>query len=400
MATVLCVWEQGGNLGHLSTLRLPVEVALEAGYKVFLAVRQLNHAKDLLGDMPITYLQAPFKQNPVPAGQQSFLSYTHLISHQCFSDSQELGMYLRAWRGLFALVRPDVVLFEHSPTALIAAHDHSFKKVLVGNGFSAPSPARDAQAPFLPFPTTQLTAEVVAGLLQDDSALLACINQALRDIDAPQLPALHAIYSQAQATFRITWPELDHLGPDPNVRYLGVEPPVPRAPAQWPNVQGPRVFGYLQAIPSLEALLRDLLAAGVCALLYVRNLPPALRDRYSGPQLRFLDHLVDLAAVAQQADWVINHGNHSTAATFAAAGVPQLIIPLHQEHLFLALRVVAQGSAVMAFQDQNAYGAAITALQTNAGIRQQALALQAKMTPHAALGARAYIAQVLAPDRV
>ena len=398
MATILCVWELGTDLGHLSSLRLPVEVALAQGHRVVLALRQLHRAKEVFGEMSVTYLQAPFKQSPRAGEQQAFLSYTHLIGHQCFSGSQELAMYLHAWRSLYALVQPDIVLFEHSPTALIAAHDHAFKKILVGNGFTAPTPAQDGLAPFLPFPTTQRTPELFAGLLRDDAVLLACINQALRETEAPQMPALHTVYSQANATFRMTWPELDQFGADPNQRYLGVEPPLLRLPPQWPSGEGPRVFGYLHAIPSLESLLRDLLAAGVCALLFVRNLPPVLRARYSGPQMRFVDQPIDLADVARQAAWVINLGNHSTAATFAAAGVPQLIIPLHQEHLFLALRLVSQGSAVMAFQDQAAYSAAIGALQTNPGIRHQARLLQAQMAPHAALGARDYIADVLAQN--
>jgi UDP:flavonoid glycosyltransferase YjiC (YdhE family) len=209
---------------------------------------------------------------------------------------------------------------------------------------------------------------------------------------------LHAIYSQADATLKMTWPELDQFGVQPGQRYLGVEPPRPRPAPQWPEGEGPRVFGYLQTMPSLEVLLQNLLSAGICSLLFVRNLPTVLRERYSGPNMRFIDQPVDLADVARQAAWVINLGNHSTVATFAAAGVPQLIIPSHQEQLFLALRLVAQGSSVMAFQDQTAFSAAITALQTNARIGQQAQALQAQMAPYAALGARDYIADVLAQN--
>jgi UDP:flavonoid glycosyltransferase YjiC (YdhE family) len=308
-------------------------------------------------------------------------------------------MYLQAWRTLFSLIQPDVVLFEHSPTALIAAHDKTFRKVLVGNGFFVPSPGSDPHAPFLPFPTTQLSPEVVAGLMHDDAALLACINRALFGVNAPPLPALHAMFNQVDASLLMTWPELDHFGAQAQRKYMGVEPPLARVSPQWPEGEGPRVFGYLSAIPSLETLLNDLVAAQVCALLFVRNLPPTLRERFSGPQMRFADQPVDLAEVARQAAWVINSGNHSTAATFAAAGVPQLIIPLHQEHLFMALRLVSQGSAVMAFQDQSAYSAAISALQTNPRIREKARALQAQIPPYDATAAHSLVAQALSLHR-
>jgi hypothetical protein len=359
-----------------------------------LAVRQLTYAKEVLGDLPVTYVQAPHKHAPRQGGHREFLSYTHLLAKQCFGGADELQMYLSAWRALYGLVQPDVVLFEHSPTALVAAHDHDFRKVLVGNGFAAPLPATNLDAPFLPFPTTALTPGAVEALRHDDQALLQCIHQAQRNVHAPALPALHTIYTQVHDTLLWTWPALDHLGAQPTRRYLGVAP-VQRDPPVWPDAAGPKVFGYLRNMSALEALLRDLHAADVCALLFVRDLPEPLRQRYSGSRMRFIDQQVDLALVAQQADWVLSHGNHGTVATFAQAGVAQLLIPLHHEHLFLALRLVAQGAAVMAMQDQSGYRTAIDALLTNPLIARQAQALKMKLTPYSAGDARAAVARVI-----
>lgn len=385
MATVLCVWELGTDLGHLSQLRLAIEVALQEGHTVLLAARELHRAREVMGDMPITYLQAPFKQNQVQRGQDHYRSYTHLIAQQCFASGEELRMYVSAWRALFDLARPHVVLFEHSPTALIAAHAYPFRKVLVGNGFTAPAVDARAGRPFLPFPTTASTPESDAALALDDDQLLACINQTLQGMGLSKMDSLGAIYAQADATFLMTWPELDHFGARPGQRYLGIEPPSPRAAAQWPPGPGSKVFGYLHPIPALEQLLQALLAYPIRALLFVRHLHPALRARYTSARLQFIDHPVDLSTVASQADWVINLGNHSTAATFALAGIPQLLIPLHQEHLFLARRLVAQGAAAMAFQDQSGYTQAVDAMQHNAGIRHQAQQLRQQLTPFEAL---------------
>ena len=94
--------------------------------------------------------------------------------------------------------------------------------------------------------------------------------------------------------------------------------------------------------PGLPRLLLALEQAEVRGLLLVRDMPDALRSRFAGRQLTFIDHLLDLEQVAAQADWVVHHGNHATSAEFSFAGVPQLAIPLHQEHLFCALRLVEQ----------------------------------------------------------
>lgn len=370
MARILCVWELGADLGHLSHLRLPIATALQLGHQVYLAARQLNHARDVLGDLPIIYLQAPFKQDVAAAHPAAFLSYTHLLARQCFSGVDELDMYLRAWRALFELIQPELVLFEHSPTALIAARDYRFKKVLVGHGFSIPP--LTPEGPFAPFVTTPRTPEVQSALRADDAVLLQVINLALQRLGAHPLAALQELYAQADAQFLMTLPALDQFGERTGLRYLGVESPQPHSAPPWPTGAGPKVFAYLHAIPSLERLLQDLRSTGVCALLFVRGLAPGLRSAYTSEHLRFIDQPVDLGQVAQQAAWVMNHGNHNTVATFMGLGIAQLLIPLHQEQLFVALRLKEQGCALMAYQDQPGFQTEISALQADQRLRRRA----------------------------
>ena len=395
-ARALFVWEQGTGLGHLSQLRLPIEAALAQGYAVFLAVRELPGVREVLAGLPMTVLQAPFRQGVKPAPSDSFLSYTHLLGRQCFGSADELEMYVRAWRALFALVRPDICLFEHSPTALVAAYGLGFKKVLLGSGFMLPPASALSASPFLPFPTTPLDPDTLARLRADDAQLLAQINAVMQRLGSPELPALGTIYGQVQASFLSTWPALDVFGERAGVPYLGIAPSVGQPPPPWPQAHGPKVFGYLQNFPSLAHLLRDLQAAKVCALLLVRDLPPELRAAFSSPTLRFVDHLVDLGQVAKEAAWVVHHGNHSTMATFMLAGLPQLVIPRHQEQLFGSLRLVSKGCAAMAFQDQPAFGAAIDALQSNPKIRHCATQVASQCAPFDETAVRSHMRETFA----
>jgi hypothetical protein len=375
---LLCVWEQGSNAGHLSNLRLPIEIALQLGHEVFVAARELNRASEVLGGLPITYLQAPFKQNVMPADHRAFQSYTHLILRQCFSTPIELEMLAGVWRALFDLVQPEVVLYEHAPTALVASHAYRFKKVLVGSGFAVP-PVEDGQAgPFVPFITTPRTPDVMAALRADDALLLGLINTALANMGVPQLPSLARIYTQADQRFLMTLPQLDHFGERLGQHYLGLGPPSAQPAPHWPPGKGQKVYGYLQDIPSLEKLLQDLLAAGVCALLVVRNLPPELKRAYTSDRIHFAETLVDLNQVAKEAAWAISHANINTATLFVTAGVPQLLIPRHQEQLFVALRLVDHGSAVLAYQDQPGFAREISTLMNITRYRECAMQLQAQ----------------------
>lgn len=382
MATILCVWELGGNLGHLSNLRLTVEIALQQGHRVVMALKELQHVKQVFGDLPIQYIQAPHRSANLPMDPVGIPSFTHLLIRQCFTSVDELCAYLQVWGAIFDSVGPDLVLFEHSPTALIAACHRRFKKVLVGNGFTAPPIQSDSSEPFLPFPDTMRAPQVWRGLQQDDAEVCKLINAALTKMGWPDIANLHAVYAQADSSFLMTWPALDHFGPRANTRYLGVEPPRPQPAPQWTNGVGPMVFGYLQAFPSIERLLRGLIAINARAVLFVRHLPDAVRRSYANTGLAFVDAPVDLQIVAQQADWVINHGNHSTAAHFAVSGVPQLLIPLYQEQLFLARNLAGRGSAVVAFQNQESFVAPLRALETDARYRQRAQQLAQECGPY------------------
>jgi UDP:flavonoid glycosyltransferase YjiC (YdhE family) len=153
------------------------------------------------------------------------------------------------------------------------------------------------------------------------------------------------------------------------------------------------VYGYLQNFPSLGRLLADLRTAGVCALLVVRAMPAALRQEFTSDHLQFSDSLVDLNQVAQQADWVISHANMQTMAAFVYAGLPQLLIPRHQEQLFTAIRLVEQGCAVLAYQDQPGFAAEIQKLQTDTRYRQRAAQLQADCSGLDASRAALYVRQ-------
>ena len=83
-------------------------------------------------------------------------------------------------------------------------------------------------------------------------------------------------------------------------------------------------------------------------------------------------------------EWVTALGPFHTAdaAAVTASGaltelspLPQLLIPRQQEQLLLARRLVAQGSALLAYQDQPGYAKEINALLTNPALRTNAVAL-------------------------
>ena len=375
MATLLCTWELGSQLGHLANLRLPIERALHAGHQVVLAARELHRVHEVLAGLPLTLLPVPFRQQ-VPVLQPGQVQcYSQLIEQQAIPDAAGLANHLQAWRSLFRYVQPDAVLFEHSPTALLASQGTGFAKVLVGNGFTVPPASSVAAEPWALFPDTPRDASTRAALQREEQRIAGTVDQALTSLGWPGFSGWQAVYGGVDARWMLSWPQLDHFGQREGQRYLGV-PSVPGHMAPpWPQAGGHRVFGYLRPFPGFEALLQALLRQPLSVVLYAPMVPWAIRQKYEGPTLHFAAAPVDMTLVGQQADWVISHGNHSTVAGWALAGRPQLVIPLHQEHLFMALRLLQHGAAAMVYQDQQAFDNAVRTMQESTALRQGARAL-------------------------
>ncbi len=46
---------------------------------------------------------------------------------------------VQAWKNIYRAVQPDVIVFDHSPTALLAAHGTPVRRALLGAGFFCPA---------------------------------------------------------------------------------------------------------------------------------------------------------------------------------------------------------------------------------------------------------------------
>ena len=177
--------------------------------------------------------------------------------------------------------------------------------------------------------------------------------------------------------------------------YWGVAPRRGGLVPQWPTAAGARVFGYLQVFPGLERLLQDLGKAPVCCLLYIPGLSPALREKYTSARMVFSPAPLDLAQVVQHAAWTISHASHNMLATSFQAGLPQLLIPRHQEQLFGALRLVQAGSAVLALQDQPTFDGPIGHLLADHSLARSAQWLRQRHAPFDPLQSRARLQSLL-----
>lgn len=338
---VLMAWELGGGMGHAARFAAFAD-GLSAHAQPYIALRDLSQAASMAGDASLTLLQAPLWL-PEARGLPEAANYAELLFRAGFLDPVRLKAVVCAWRSLFNLVKPDLLLLDHAPTALLAARGLPFKKALIGTGFFTPPPI----SPMPPFRIWEKTAP--ARLQQAESLALNSANHVLESMGAPTLGCLADLF-EVDENFLTTWRELDHYPQRPeSTRYWGPEAMLTSGvEALWPQGKDATVFTYLTAdYPHLEAVLDVLKAAPVRTLAYISGLSPAARASLEAPNLRISAEPVRLDEARAQADLVVCHASSGTVSAVLQAGKPVVMFPLHAEQYLFALRVVETGAGVL-----------------------------------------------------
>src|SRR5258706_3078596 len=118
MARVLCAWEFGGDVGHVRRL-LPIARELRAqGHTTVFAFRDSAYLSLALAEGFEAFV-APLLRVPA-AMSVSPLNFSDILLNLGFDDRFGLNGALRAWRSMYSLIAPDVVVTNYAPTAHIA----------------------------------------------------------------------------------------------------------------------------------------------------------------------------------------------------------------------------------------------------------------------------------------
>lgn len=338
VSCILFAWEMGANLGHL-TRDLPLARACrEAGHEVIFAVANLRIADSLLRAERFTLVQAPLLR---PSRKRSTppLNYADMLLHQGYDDPDALAGALAGWCGLFELVRPALLVYNHAPTALLAARMTRLPNLLVGTGFEIP-PA------VTPLPGFHSRPDSSPSILREAEArVLDCINPHLMASGQASLSELSDLFPPTQVQLA-TFAELDPFGPRPDADYIGPIHSLPPVPSvSWQCHARPKVFAYLHPdLPGCTDLLEALQTLDAEVICALPGVPEAWKVRFD--RIHLLSHPADLAALLPQTDLVVTYGA-GTIATTLLAGVPVLLVPWVVEQYLAGLALERTGAGRM-----------------------------------------------------
>ncbi|WP_305908993.1 nucleotide disphospho-sugar-binding domain-containing protein [Methylomarinum sp. Ch1-1] len=338
MSKIVYAWELGGGYGHIGAFLAVAKQLQQRGHDVVFVLKNLEHADTLLGKYGFSYLQAPMRW-PVIA-QPPAINYAGILRNTGFNEAGLLAR-AQAWKTLITCLQPDLLLFDHAPTALVATRELKVPRALFGSGFYAPprlSPM-PTMLPYKKFPEKQL--------IDSETQIVASINAVIDRLGGQRLSMLADLFDVEQ-DFLCTLPELDHYQQREQAEYWGpafidtdgLDP-------TWPMLGDKRIFAYLHKdYKGLPHLLEQLRSTSCSVLVHIPGATQAFLQKYSGANLHVSAKPLNMRQVGQQCDLVICHAGAGTVATMLLAGKPLLLLPMHIEAALTASNVVALGAGV------------------------------------------------------
>lgn len=337
MSRILAVWEMGANMGHIDRLLLLARELRERGHEVVFLLRDLSRAHGRIAAEGFEMGQAPVWL-PRLANPPAFVNYTSVLAAAGWMDAPGLAGLLAGWRHALQRLRPDLLICDHAPTALLASRRLDLPTWAIGTSFEVPP--RGAQFPAMAHWEPAARARCAA----DDARLLAVANDALALVGEPPLARLTDLFAGCRQAIA-TLPELAHYdGYGPDMPFCGPSYVGDRGVApQWPEGDGARVFAYLAPThPEFRALMAALNALPVRALVHAKGLSDEAARRLAGPRLRFEPQPLHIDATLAEADLLISHGGIGTVTAAVMAGKPQLAVTTHMEQFMTGRRLATR----------------------------------------------------------
>ena len=374
MTKIVYAWELGSDLGHIGCI-LPIATRLESrGIEMEFIIRDISRAELLLGKRGFNFLPAPYFHNKAANHSAPPINYTDILFRYGYHEAGCLTGLLKAWLRLFAYSKPDLVIADHSPTALLAARIAGLPAADFGTGFTFPplqSPFPNMR-PWIPLPKAKLE--------QSDSAVLAVINGALRNMGMDPLGAVSGIFAGLQERFLCTFPELDHYPHRQGAHYRGaLFTDQAGADLDWPDGGKYRIYAYLKAsYPACKEILSALSKIGHSTIVYCPDIPRDVFNSFNKRNIRISSDPIRLAGIAPRCDMAITHAGHGTLASMLLQGIPLLLLPTQLEQFLVASRVAALGAALIATPDAKSmnYPALLDRLLTDSSFRHAAEGFQ------------------------
>lgn len=325
-------WEIGSGFGHLTTIAEVGQALLRQHFKIAAIVPARTPGRNILEPLGFEVFDAPEHDAPLRNLPIS-INYAANLLRNGYWHAETVSRRLSDWRGLLDRLRPDLLISEHAPVALLASRDASYLKAAAGNGFTLPPLTRPMPSLQPWFPSTE------SRLAREEEKLVNVLNAALTKAGLRPLNSVAALFEGVERFLCID-PELDHYPTREHEHFLGAIESPSGLPISIIDLSNAPVFVYLSAHNRfLKPLLMALRRRDIPTLAYIANGQKLADLEPAGSSIRYLTHLVDLPEIAAHCRLAVIHGGTLSASLFLKHGVKLLICPQDLEKALLGWRI-------------------------------------------------------------
>jgi hypothetical protein len=334
-------WEMGAGLGHVLSLARIAETLRRRGQEICGAYLCRLENSALLAP----HVKEPIRLAPTfgaPSRSQAgdppqVATYGEFLGDIGYGSAERLSRQIGLWRRIYQEDRPDLVIADSAPTALIAARSMGLGTIAIGTPYYLP-PSN--------LPTFPLLASGDLPRRYNEAALLATLNTVLESFGGEALAAFPQVFD-ADASCVTSLRMVDFYD---GQRALPILPPIHECPPPAGH-EGNEVIVYLSAPPPIEDPLWDALAGlDMPTHIVASDLDEPVRRKLSrqnitlGLGLSALLTPVDLVARCRV---LVSNGNSGIVNLGLRAALPQVCLPLTSEHVSTCFGLSRHGAAVV-----------------------------------------------------
>lgn len=337
---VVFAWELGANYGHLTKIVSLSHHLLQSGFKISYVIKDLSYLLKLNVPSNIDIYQAP--NWPLEGSASKLIvSFSDILWNIGYKNDEKLFGMIKGWHQILDLIKPDLLICNHSPTAALVGRFFDFPVSYYGTGFEIPS----IQYPMASI--RQWEHVTLNQLKKSDQKTLKVINQTLEKLSQPALKNVAEIF-EVEKTFLCTLPEIDPYQQRGDIPYWGpimevgqgIEP-------YWNRKKQKKIFVYMnptfkvnerifQAIGNQDCFVNAHFSGGVVPE-YLQNKP---YDNVNVSTKPF-----NMSVVMQETDLLICQSSHAMACVGLLFGKPMLLVPSQQEQKLTTMNLVKIGIA-------------------------------------------------------
>ncbi len=374
LSRVLCIWELGGEQGHLAVLSNLNEALQQLGHEPSFALKDLSQAHIYFKSDLHRVFQAPvWQQRLKPAAPVQ--SFADALLLKGYRESGTLKSLVMAWRNLIESISAELIFTNYAPTAQIAARSLGLPIIAIGSGFAVEPPGR----PGVHWQTFQ--PEVDGGVTANETLCLEAVNQVESDLGVP-ISAYLSDVNHADAYIFHHQRELDVYGRHrPNsAMYHPMAPPNIGLPVSSAELQdSPIVFAYLKVyFPKLEVVLEALCRLPVKVVVCCLGMSRSQLVEWRNKGLEIYGQILQLDEMLPRCRLLISHGGAGITSNALSCGIPFLGLPFHMENLSIcvAARDSGVGDFLIKIQNPETVAGQIIQLMENGDIRKRCKGLQ------------------------